>query len=107
MRAGGAMATATCARAQPFVQNFAPLRREPFRVVEAAWNIVGIENDRRSDDRTGQRAASGFVASRDRPDTALERGALTTERRPRHFLVERQARRLHGATYPARLTMAA
>ncbi len=69
-------------RADALVKHRAPLRRQAFGIVEAARNIVGIENDGRRDDRTGKRPAPRFVASGDRPHPALERHALAPERRP-------------------------
>jgi hypothetical protein len=82
-----------CAGANAFVEHLAPLRRKPLRIVKAAGNIVGIENDGRGDDRSGERTAPGFVASGDRPHTALERRALAAEGRADDLLFERQARR--------------
>ena len=63
------------AGADAFVEHLAPLRREPLRIVKAAGNIVGIENDGSGDDRSGERTAPGFVASGDRPHAAFERRA--------------------------------
>ena len=81
------------ALANPLVQHFAPLRREFFRIVEAARHVVGIENDGGGDNRARQWAAPGFVAAGDRPHTALERRTLAAERRPQNRFVERQPRR--------------
>ena len=100
MRAGGASATATCARAQ--MRSYSTSRRSGvslFEVVEAARHVVRIENDRGGDDRPGERTAAGLVAAGDRPDATLERRAFAAERRPENLLVQRQARGLSGATH--------
>ena len=92
MRDGGAKATATSARrANPGVELFARLGIELLRIVEPARHALGIENDRRGNDRAGERPPASLVAARDRPDAALDGSALAPEGRTDVLLPERQA----------------
>src|SRR5262249_54300194 len=58
---------------------------------EPARHALGVENDGRGHHRAGERSPPGLVAARDRPDAALERGALAAEGRTDVLLAERQA----------------
>ena len=83
--------------ANPGVELFARLGIELLGIVEPARHALGIENDRRGDDRTGKRSPARLVAARDRPDAALDRRALAAEGRTDVLLAERQARHAMGA----------
>ena len=63
-------------RADAIVQHCAPFRRELFGIVESTRHKVRVENDRRGDDRSGERTATGVIATGNRPNTALECRAL-------------------------------
>ena len=60
-------------RAGIFVQHFA--------VVDVRRDLIGIENDRRRNDRPRPRSASGFIHARDRPRAELMLGSFEFERR--------------------------
>src|SRR5262245_11776122 len=75
----------------PGVQLFARLGIELLGIIQAAWHAIGVELDRGSDDRTGERAPARLVAAGDRPDAAFDRGALAAKGRADVLLAERQA----------------
>ena len=94
MRQGGAKATATSAVAQILMCSFSRVCGiELLEIVEAARNASGVENDRRSNHRAGERPPARFVASGDRPHAALERGALAAKGRTDVIFCQRQSRR--------------
>jgi len=78
------------------IQLLAGLGIELFGIIEAARHALGIENDRGRDDRPGERPPAGLVAARDRPDAALERGALAAEGRTDVLLAERKTHDVNG-----------
>ena len=92
MRAGGAIATATCAVAQIF--SYSAARFSAFSFLESFepfWDPLGIEDDRGGDHRTGERPPSRLVAARDRKHAALHRGAFARKCRADVVVAERQA----------------
>src|SRR6185436_4109211 len=60
-------------------------------IIEAARHTLRVEDDGGSHDRARERSTSGLVATRDRPEAAIERRALATKCRPGLLLRERQA----------------
>src|SRR6478735_8781282 len=89
MREGGA-------GANPGIELLSRLRIQLFRVIEAARHALGIENDRRRDNRTGKRPPACLVATRNRPDAAFECRPLATKGRAHVLLAERQAHDADG-----------
>src|SRR5215470_9147275 len=79
------------ARTNLGVQLLARLRIELLGIVESARHALGVEHDRGSHDRAGDRAPARFVAASDRPDAAFDRGALAAKGRADVLLAERQA----------------
>src|SRR5436189_3149828 len=75
---------------------FARLRIELLRIVEPTRHALGVEDHRGGHHRTGKRSPPRLVATRHRPDAALERRALAAEGRTDVLLAERQANGADG-----------
>src|SRR5262245_45585625 len=80
----------------PGVQLFARLGIELLGIIESARHALGVEHDRSSHYRAGERAPARLVAAGDRPDAALHRGALAAKGRADVLLAERQAHDADG-----------
>src|SRR5262249_58149229 len=65
-------------------------------IIKSAGHALGVEHDRGSHDRTGERAPARLVAAGDRPDAAFDRGALAAKGRADVLLAERQAHDADG-----------
>src|SRR5262249_7878631 len=80
----------------PGVQLFARLGIELLGIIESARHALGVEHDRSSHYRAGERAPARLVAAGDRPDAALDSGALAAKGRADVLFAERQAHDADG-----------
>src|SRR4029078_13717499 len=84
------------AGANPGIELLSRLRIQLFGVIEAARHALGIENDRRRDNRTGKRPPARLVATCTRLDEEFERRPLATKGRATALFPSRQAHDADG-----------